>query len=71
MQRLIISQHCPIHGDADYPHMLHKALRDAIELADEGWSYASDYFVEKWDFIERRNKLASLVGIKPIGPRDA
>jgi len=27
---------------------LRVALADGVELAEEGWSYASDYFREKW-----------------------
>jgi len=50
----------------DFPHALYEALVEAVELADEGWAYASDYFVEKWSFVERRNRLAAFVGIEPI-----
>lgn len=28
---------------------LRAALEACIETAEEGWSYASDYFREKWD----------------------
>jgi hypothetical protein len=38
------------------------ALREAIDLADEGWAYASDYFVAKHGYITRRNRLAAIVG---------
>lgn len=37
------------------------ALSDAIELAAEGWSYASDYFREKWDFEVRIEALRALL----------
>lgn len=42
------------------------ALGEAIALADEGWAYASDYFIEKWNYAERRNQLAAIAGIDPI-----
>ncbi len=28
-------------------------LAEAIELADEGWAYADNYFRVKWNFVER------------------
>ena len=33
------------------------ALVAAIETAEEGWSYASDYFREKWDARARIDSL--------------
>lgn len=29
---------------------LEAVLADAVALAEEGWSYASDYFKEKWNY---------------------
>jgi hypothetical protein len=29
---------------------LKRALREAIEFAEEGWGYAGGYFREKWDY---------------------
>jgi hypothetical protein len=34
-----------------------RALDEAIELALEGWEYASDYMHEKWMFSERITEL--------------
>ena len=31
---------------------LRKALDDAIDFAEEGWSYADKYFKDKWGFEE-------------------
>lgn len=42
------------------------ALREAIELADEGWSYADDYFRSKWEYVEERNRLAKICGMPQI-----
>jgi len=43
-------------------------LDDTIYLIEEGWSYAGDYFREKWDSVgqteEIKNRLASALGIK-------
>jgi N6-adenosine-specific RNA methylase IME4 len=36
---------------------LEQALADAIELAQEGWAYASPYFNEKWESQERIGRL--------------
>ncbi len=36
---------------------LEEALREAIEFADEGWAYASDYFRWKWDYEGQRTRL--------------
>lgn len=33
------------------------ALYDAIELAEEGWGYANDYFRQKWDYEARIGAL--------------
>jgi len=38
-------------------HQLRTALKEAVELAEEGWSYASPYFQNKWGFAERIAKL--------------
>lgn len=40
---------------------LEQALADAIELAQEGWEYASAYFCEKWDSQERIEKLQAVL----------
>lgn len=37
-------------------------LRDAIDLAEEGWAYASPYFREKWSAEERIEVLRDLAG---------
>lgn len=34
-----------------------QALEDAIELAEEGWGYATPYFQEKWESEERIARL--------------
>lgn len=34
-----------------------QALQQAIDLAEEGWAYASDYFREKWACPERLAEL--------------
>jgi archaellum component FlaC len=36
---------------------LKTALKEAIEFADEGWSYADDYFKKKWGYEETKEKL--------------
>lgn len=39
-----------------------EALREALDLAAEGWSYAGDHFREKWNFeadLARLRALAS------------
>jgi hypothetical protein len=36
---------------------LETALEEALELAQEGWAYASPYFQEKWGFERRYAKL--------------
>jgi hypothetical protein len=42
---------------------LEAALQEAIEFADEGWAYASPYFIEKWDYKGHRERLqAALKG---------
>jgi len=38
---------------------LRVALDDGIELAEEGWAYASDYFREKWGARVRIDTLCS------------
>jgi hypothetical protein len=43
------------------------ALREAIELAAEGWGYASDYFRDKWGYEER---IAALRAATPSEPRN-
>ena len=41
------------------------ALREALEIAHEGWGYAPDYFRYKWMDLERLAELAKLVGVTP------
>lgn len=41
---------------------LFELMEDAIDLALEGWAYASDYFREKWQFAERTDVLCAGVG---------
>lgn len=36
---------------------LHKALEDAVELADDGWGYASIYFREKYAVADDFDRL--------------
>jgi len=36
---------------------LRAELDEALELAEEGWGYASPYFQEKWSFKERLAEL--------------
>ena len=37
--------------------LLRAELDDAIELAEEGWGYADEYFQKKWKFKERLAEL--------------
>jgi len=41
---------------------LQGALRDAIELAQEGWGYADDHFYTKWDVHERLEAIRKVLG---------
>ena len=41
---------------------LRAALRDGIELAEEGWGYAMPYFREKWDVDGRVERLKEALG---------
>ena len=41
--------------------MLQRALVDAIDLAAEGWSYAPDYFRDKWGADERLEELRAVM----------
>lgn len=50
------------------PRSIMEALREAIELADEGWAYASAYFIAKWDFLGERNRLAGIAGVPEMEP---
>jgi len=43
---------------------LAEALDDAIELADEGWSYASDYFREKWNYVGEADALRAILAVR-------
>ena len=40
---------------------LAEALDDAIQLADEGWSYASDYFRNKWNYTGEADALRAIL----------
>jgi hypothetical protein len=40
---------------------LRSGLREAIQLADEGWAYAGEYFRDKWDCESRIAELRKLV----------
>ena len=46
-----------------------EALKDAIELAEEGWGYVDTYFREKWEFAERVAALRSVLSQEPGGAR--
>lgn len=41
---------------------LRELLGDAIYLAEEGWSYASEYFQDKWDYHARIEVLRKAIG---------
>ena len=49
---------------------LERAYREAVEDADEGWAYASDYFRDKWRWDERakahHDRLAALDALKEM-----
>ena len=49
----------------DRVEALEAALREALQIAHEGWGYAPDYFRDKWMDLERLAELAKLVGVKP------
>jgi hypothetical protein len=38
-------------------------LEVAIDLAEEGWGYASEYFCQKWGFDERVLALRTVAGV--------
>lgn len=38
-----------------------EALREALELADEGWGYANGYFRNKWGFVSRYAALIKVL----------
>lgn len=44
---------------------LQAALTEACDLAEEGWSYASPYFQEKWEYETRLEDLRELTKVKP------
>ena len=46
----------------DRVEALEAALREALQIAHEGWGYAPDYFRDKWMDLERLAELAKLVG---------
>lgn len=41
---------------------LRVGLENAIALAEEGWTYADEYFATKWRFDERRTRLRAILG---------
>jgi hypothetical protein len=43
------------------PVELLTALEDALYLAEEGWSYADEYFQKKWEFKQRLATLRAVV----------
>lgn len=47
---------------------LRAALQEAIAFAEEGWSYASDYFRDKWLYEERRCELRAIALAQDDGP---
>ena len=42
---------------------LAEALDDAIQLADEGWAYAGDYFREKWNYVGQADALRAILAV--------
>lgn len=46
---------------------LEAGLREALDLAEEGWAYATPYFRDKWESNERTDALRSL--LPPEAPR--
>lgn len=60
------STRCADHGSARAREAgLRKALADAIELAEEGWGYASPYFREKWGVTARVQRLQDALRERP------
>jgi hypothetical protein len=47
---------------------LRAALVEALEWGDEGWSYASDYFREKWNYAGERARIAAALTPDPEKP---
>lgn len=37
------------------------SLVEALELCEEGWSYADPFYQQKWDYAVRFNKLVDVV----------
>ena len=44
--------------------LLRQGLRDAIDLAEEGWSYASEYFQNKWGYKDNISEIRRRVGME-------
>lgn len=43
-------------------NLLHRrAFEEAIELAEEGWGYASDYFRDKWECERQFKELRAIL----------
>ena len=49
----------------DRVEQLEAGLREALQIAHEGWGYAPDYFRDKWMDLERLAALVKLVEVKP------
>lgn len=63
-----------LRAQDDRGELLHRAelagaaLEVAIALAEEGWSYASPYFQEKWRCEERAQKLRRIASVTDAEP---
>ena len=44
--------------------LLRQGLRDAIDLAEEGWGYASEYFQNKWGYKDNISEIRRRVGME-------
>lgn len=42
----------------DRINRLETALRHALEWGDEGWSYADEFYREKWGYLGQRQEIA-------------
>jgi len=40
---------------------LNRALDNALELANEGWTYVMDYYHDKWGFAQRYEAVADVL----------
>lgn len=48
-----------------------EAMSECIDLAEEGWAYASDYFREKWEFEKEIAKARAALSKATEGPTDS